>query len=162
MTPAAPPMANVDKVPSFSPGATYDCAACLIDVYALKRTAEFAAWRAVVGTNPLKKPLMPCSLKMIPEPCRKPLILGLACLRSSINCVLILSKGVTASKLSVAPAQKPDTTVIGPLMVPSSFPSIRLYWSKATNLTPALMLFPMIRVVHPAYHCFPNGGNGSF
>jgi hypothetical protein len=24
------------------------------------------------------------------------------------------------------------------------------------------MLLPMIKVVHPAYHCFPNGGKGSF
>jgi hypothetical protein len=27
---------------------------------------------------------------------------------------------------------------------------------------PALSEFPMIRVVQPAYHCFPNGGHGSF
>lgn len=27
---------------------------------------------------------------------------------------------------------------------------------------PALAEFPMINVVHPAYHCFPNGGHGSF
>lgn len=27
---------------------------------------------------------------------------------------------------------------------------------------PALAEFPIIKVVHPAYHCFPNGGHGSF
>src|ERR1044071_2398403 len=27
---------------------------------------------------------------------------------------------------------------------------------------PALAELPMIRVVHPAYHCRPNGGHGSF
>ena len=27
---------------------------------------------------------------------------------------------------------------------------------------PALAELPMIRVVHPAYHCLPNGGHGSF
>lgn len=27
---------------------------------------------------------------------------------------------------------------------------------------PAFAEFPMINVVHPAYHCFPNGGQGSF
>lgn len=27
---------------------------------------------------------------------------------------------------------------------------------------PALREFPTIRVVHPAYHCLPNGGHGSF
>lgn len=27
---------------------------------------------------------------------------------------------------------------------------------------PALAEFPMMSVVHPAYHCGPNGGHGSF
>ena len=27
---------------------------------------------------------------------------------------------------------------------------------------PAFAELPMIRVVHPAYHCLPNGGHGSF
>lgn len=27
---------------------------------------------------------------------------------------------------------------------------------------PALAELPMINVVHPAYHCLPNGGHGSF
>jgi hypothetical protein len=29
-------------------------------------------------------------------------------------------------------------------------------------LMPALSELPMIKVVHPAYHCLPNGGHGSF
>jgi hypothetical protein len=29
-------------------------------------------------------------------------------------------------------------------------------------LIPAFRELPMIRVVHPAYHCLPNGGHGSF
>jgi hypothetical protein len=56
-----------------------------------------------------------------------------------------------------------------------------LYWSNATNptartdqlmdgiyadstnlLMPALIELPIMRVVHPAYHCLPNGGHGSF
>ena len=59
-----------------------------------------------------------------------------------------------------------------------------MYWSKATNpiagqfsiptkqrqqrsheapvRIPAFKEFPMIKVVQPAYHCLPNGGQGSF
>jgi hypothetical protein len=29
-------------------------------------------------------------------------------------------------------------------------------------LMPAFNELPMIKVVHPAYHCLPNGGHGSF
>lgn len=97
----------------------------------------------------------------------------------------MLSVGVTASRDSVTPAPKPAITVRGPLSFPSASASIRLYWSNATNPVliisifteyliaqpgcdrrhlrmPALAEFPMISVVHPAYHCLPNGGHGSF
>ena len=53
-------------------------------------------------------------------------------------------------------------TVAGPEILPSASASIFLYASKATNLMPAFNEFPMISVVHPAYHCLPNGGHGSF
>lgn len=49
------------------------------------------------------------------------------------NCVLILSKGVTANRDSVAPAKKPAITVAGPDIVPSALASMDLYWSNATN-----------------------------
>lgn len=94
----------------------------------------------------------------------------------------MLSVGVTASRDSVTPAPKPASTVRGPLSLPSASASKRLYWSKATNPAlssalyhpctsswrqrnvrmPALAEFPIMSVVHPAYHCFPNGGHGSF
>lgn len=109
--------------------------------------------------------------------------------------VLILSKGVTAKRLSVTPAPKPAITVRGPEIFPSASSSMDLYWSKATNpiihigisiyfsceifskanvwivsyntkevyiRIPAFKLFPIISVVHPAYHALPNGGHGSF
>jgi hypothetical protein len=82
--------------------------------------------------------------------------------RQAHICVLILSKGVTASSDSVAPAPNPATTVAGPEIFPSASDNMFLYISKATNLMPAFNELPMIRVVHPAYHCFPNGGHGSF
>lgn len=47
--------------------------------------------------------------------------------------VLILSKGVTARRLSVTPAPKPAITVRGPEIFPLESSSIDLYWSKATN-----------------------------
>lgn len=34
--------------------------------------------------------------------------------------------------------------------------------ASANLLIPAFSEFPMIKVVHPAYHCVPNGGHGSF
>jgi hypothetical protein len=46
--------------------------------------------------------------------------------------------------------------------LPSASDSMSLYISNATNLIPAFNEFPMIKVVHPAYHCLPNGGHGSF
>lgn len=33
---------------------------------------------------------------------------------------------------------------------------------RSNSRIPALTEFPTINVVHPAYHCFPNGGHGSF
>lgn len=92
--------------------------------------------------------------------------------------VLMLSNGVTANSDSVAPAPKPAMTVAGPETLPSASASIFLYMSNATNptctvrqsppnhfhdvLMPAFRELPMIKVVHPAYHCLPNGGHGSF
>lgn len=99
------------------------------------------------------------------------------------SCVLMDSVGVTASKLSVTPAAKPASIARGPVTLPSASASMRLYWSKATNPVfldvshepvlpalekvmtlrmPALAELPIISVVHPAYHCAPNGGQGSF
>lgn len=49
------------------------------------------------------------------------------------SCVLMLSVGVTASRLSVTPAAKPATAARGPDTLPSASASSRLYWSKATN-----------------------------
>lgn len=49
------------------------------------------------------------------------------------NVVLMLSKGVTARRLSVTPAPKPAITVRGPEIFPFESSSIDLYWSKATN-----------------------------
>jgi hypothetical protein len=43
------------------------------------------------------------------------------------NCVLMLSKGVTANRDSVAPAKNPAITVAGPDTVPSAPASIVLY-----------------------------------
>ena len=74
----------------------------------------------------------------------------------------MLSKGVTASNDSVAPAPKPAITVPGPDIFPSASESNDLYVSNATNLMPALIEFPIIKVVHPAYHCCPKRGQGSF
>ena len=51
------------------------------------------------------------------------------------SCVLILSNGVTASKLSVIPAPKPAITVPGPDIFPSASDRRLLYVSKATNPT---------------------------
>ena len=100
--------------------------------------------------------------------------------------VLILSVGVTAKRDSVNPAPNPAMTVLGPEIFPFSSWRAALIASKATNpikktlyqlwpdqyqqnptpvsnsRIPALREFPMINVVHPAYHCFPNGGHGSF
>src|SRR5438874_1663633 len=83
-------------------------------------------------------------------------------MRKSYNCVLILSNGVTASKDSVIPAPNPATTVRGPDILPSASSRSDLYASNATNRMPAFNEFPMISVVHPAYHCLPNGGQGNF
>lgn len=74
----------------------------------------------------------------------------------------MLSNGVTASRDSVAPAPNPAITVAGPEIFPSASDSMFLYMSKATNLMPAFNELPIIKVVHPAYHCLPNGGHGSF
>jgi hypothetical protein len=98
--------------------------------------------------------------------------------------VLILSNGVTASKDSVTPAPKPAITVRGPETLPSASANNALYWSNATKPAgtpsacshiptvaaerwhdiriPAFNEFPIMSVVHPAYHAFPNGGQGSF
>ena len=93
--------------------------------------------------------------------------------------VFILSKGVTANSDSVIPAPRPAITVLGPDILPNSSCSNVLYVSKATKPSdilvymgyffpdarlvriPALREFPMIKVVHPAYHAFPNGGHPS-
>src|ERR1700748_2403793 len=83
-------------------------------------------------------------------------------MRTPYNWVLILSNGVTASNDSVMPAPNPATTVRGPETLPSASPRSDLYASNATNRMPAFNEFPMISVVHPAYHCLPNGGHGSF
>lgn len=92
----------------------------------------------------------------------------------------MLSNGVTANSDSVAPAPKPAITFAGPETFPSASARKDLYVSKATNpipihqhhinlgffsysiRIPAFNEFPIISVVHPAYHCFPNGGQGSF
>jgi hypothetical protein len=74
----------------------------------------------------------------------------------------MLSKGVTASKDSVTPAPNPAITVRGPEIFPFSSCSIDLYWSNATKRIPAFKEFPIMSVVHPAYHAFPKGGHGSF
>jgi len=92
------------------------------------------------------------------------------------------SKGVTATRDSVAPAANPAITVAGPVGMDVSARR-DLYVSKATNpvcsrsvnhwefslesgsidlLMPALTELPMIMVVQPAYHCEPKGGQGSF
>lgn len=95
--------------------------------------------------------------------------------------VLMLSVGVTASSDSVTPAPKPARTVRGPDSLPFSSARRLLNWSNATNPStcvrtchhtascriacvriPALAALPMMSVVHPAYHCVPNGGHGSF
>jgi hypothetical protein len=78
------------------------------------------------------------------------------------SCVLILSNGVTASSDSVIPAPNPATTVLGPETLPSASSRSDLYASNATKRIPAFSELPMIKVVHPAYHCRPNGGHGSF
>jgi hypothetical protein len=79
----------------------------------------------------------------------------------------------------VAPAPKPAITVAGPETLPSASARRFLYASNATNpaynisnlpaaalsydiLMPAFNELPMIRVVQPAYHCLPKGGQGSF
>lgn len=49
------------------------------------------------------------------------------------SCVLILSVGVTANKLSVMPAANPARAARGPVTFPSASARRRLYWSKATN-----------------------------
>ncbi len=110
----------------------------------------------MVGTKPWKNPLIPRSRKMMPVPCKKPRIRGLADFRSSIlfhstpvsfqrysfvteethKVVLILSNGVTANTDSVIPAPKPATTVRGPDILPDSSCRRVLYWSKATNPGP--------------------------
>jgi hypothetical protein len=162
-TPAMAPKPKVVKEPSFSPGATYPSANCLREVYVLKRTAEFAAWRAVVGTKPWKNPLIPFSLAITAEPCRKPRIRGCARFRSSTSCVFIDSEGVTASNDSVTPAPNPAATVRGPDICPFSSESICLYVSKARNRTPALTLLPITAVVQPVYHSREGkGGQGTF
>lgn len=90
----------------------------------------------------------------------------------------MLSKGVTAKRDSVNPAPNPATTVLGPEILPFSSWRTDFMASKATNPTvyqrqstqsrgvhariPALSEFPIISVVHPAYHWRPNGGHGSF
>ena len=53
-------------------------------------------------------------------------------------------------------------TVAGPETFPSASDNMSLYMSNATNLMPAFNELPIISVVHPAYHCLPNGGHGSF
>ena len=53
-------------------------------------------------------------------------------------------------------------TVAGPEIFPSASDNKSLYISNATNLMPAFNELPIISVVHPAYHCLPNGGHGSF
>lgn len=84
----------------------------------------------------------------------------------------------------MTPAPKPAMTVRGPEMFPSASARSLLYWSNATkpgrgareaevsepsraeeayhSRIPAFSELPMIKVVHPAYHCRPNGGHGSF
>lgn len=151
--PANPPMAKVPTAPSFSPGAVYDSAICLKNVYDPKRVALLADWRRVVGTKPWKKPRIPRSRAMIGTAWRKPRIRGLAAFLSSMlsgvvsvplgarlsiatlaySVVLILSVGVTASNDSVTPAPKPARTVRGPVSLPLSSARSRLYWSKATK-----------------------------
>ena len=118
----------------------------------------------MVGTNPWKKPLMPRSRKIMPEPCRKPRMRGLPDFRSSILCtwrksvfgnasvlagqtysvVFILSNGVTANKDSVIPAPKPAITVLGPDILPNSSCSNVLYVSKATKPNNTLVNWPPI------------------
>ncbi len=50
-------------------------------------------------------------------------------------------------------------------LVPCS-PSVPVSLREAAEVQdvriPALSEFPMIKVVHPAYHCLPKGGHGSF
>jgi hypothetical protein len=82
--------------------------------------------------------------------------------KESYSVVLMLSNGVTASRDSVKPAPNPAMTVLGPEIFPFSSCSIDLYWSNATNRIPAFRELPIMSVVHPAYHAFPNGGQGSF
>jgi hypothetical protein len=62
----------------------YPSASCLRAVYEPKRVALLAAWRAVVGTKPWKKPRMPRSRKMMGTAWRKPRRRGVADLRSSM------------------------------------------------------------------------------
>jgi hypothetical protein len=93
----------------------------------------FATCRAVVGTNPWKKPRMPFSLAITADLWMKPRILGCARFRSSINCVLMLSKGVTANKDSLKPVPKPASSVLGPVSFPSSSASRFLKPSNATK-----------------------------
>ena len=92
--PARPPIPNVLAAPSFSPGATYDSAICLKKLYDPNRVAELAAWRAVVGTKPWKKPRRPRSRAMMGTAWRKPRRRGFAALRSSILVVSAGSKRV--------------------------------------------------------------------
>lgn len=37
-----------------------------------------------------------------------------------------------------------------------------IYTDNTNLLMPALIELPIMSVVHPAYHCLPNGGHGSF
>lgn len=96
--------------------------------------------------------------------------------------VLMLSNGVTARTDSKTPAPKPAITVLGLERLPFASWSNPLIWSNTINpiqisvsnywwlrvifeqhsLTPALIEFPMIRAVHPAYHSAPNFGQGNF
>ena len=97
---------------------------------------------------------MPRSRNIMPEPCKKPRMRGLADLRSSIlfrwcrsafesaftcfqfkthSVVFMLSNGVTANKDSVIPAPNPAITVLGPDIFPNSSCSNVLYVSKATK-----------------------------
>lgn len=84
MSPAAPPIPKVEIAPRSLPGAVYDCAIVFKNPYEPNRVALFAAWRAVVGTNPWKKPRISRSRKMMGTAWRKPRMRGLADLRSSM------------------------------------------------------------------------------
>src|SRR6266536_5980681 len=92
-----PPIPNVDRAPSFSPGAVYDCANCRRNVYDPNRVALLAACRAVVGTKPWKKPRIPRSRAIMGTAWRKPRMRGFGLLRSSI--LLLLE--TTHSRLEV-------------------------------------------------------------